>query len=87
VRVGDRLVFPDLLDIDVVKTCEVSEICVVDRAQREELADAWLGNAVFKLGQPTIRDAKPLIALGFSDSNARLLDLPNGDVAPVAKAF
>src|SRR5205085_11939249 len=53
--------------------------------QREELADAWFGSAVFELGQPTIGNAKPLVAFGFGNSPARLLDLAHRDVASVAK--
>ena len=87
VRIRDRLVFLNLVDVDVVESGEVMEVRVVDHAQREELADAWFGDAVFELGQPTVRDAKALVAFDFGDSDARLLDLSNSDVAPVAKGL
>ena len=83
----DRLVFLDLFDVDVVKTRELAEIRVIDHAQGEKLTDAWLGNAVFELGQPAVRDAKTLVALRVGNPAARLLDLSNSDVAPVAKAL
>ena len=83
----DRLVFLDLFDVDVIKTREFAEIRLVYHTQREQLADAWLGNPVFELGQPTVRDAKTLVALRVGNPAARLLDLSNSDVAPVAKAL
>jgi len=60
---------------------------VIDHAERKEFADTWFGDTVLELGQPAIRDAKTLVPFYLSDSPARLLDLPHGDIAAVPESF
>src|SRR5688572_9329066 len=47
-RVGDADVLVDLVNIDVVETGKLVESRAVSRAEAEEFADAWFGDAVFE---------------------------------------
>ena len=86
-RIGNRLIFLDLVDVDVVQAGEFAEVRVIDHAERKELADTWFGDAVLELGQPAIRNAKTLVPFYLSDSAARLLHLPHSDIAAVPESF
>ena len=86
-RIRDGLVFLFIVNVDVVESNQIEKVGLIDNTQAEQLADTWFGNAIFQLGQPAVRDTEPLVALGFRNSAARLLVLPNSYVAPVAKIF
>lgn len=54
VRTRNGFVFFLVVDVDVVESNEIEKVRVIDHAQAEELADAWFGDAILELGQPTI---------------------------------
>jgi hypothetical protein len=87
VWIGNGFVFFFVIDIDVIETKEVQEIGVIDDAQAEELTNTRFRSSVFQWGQPSVRNTKPLIFLGVGDATACLFDVPNRDVAIIAKRF
>src|SRR4026207_1084809 len=83
--IGNGLVLLFVFDVDIVEANKIQKIRVVDHAQTEQLANAWLRHTVFQLGQPAIGNAESLVAFGFSNSPACLFDIANGDAAPITQ--
>ena len=87
IRIDDELVFLLLVNVDVVETKEIEQVSVIDDAEAKELPNARFGVALLQLGEPAVRDTKPLISFDIRDSPARLFDVANSDVSLIAKAF